>query len=195
MDNTFHTDAASPSTVASRFGAMAGVFLTAMIIYWAVAMVATAALTRDRLGQDTANLVGAGVATVLVVAGGYFYAAYVCKSISRGTLAVTPHGFTIKAMQKLRSNEYHFNNDKVERVVYGEKLNGMEKFLDRLDSLRVPRVAPDIQKDLKKGRLFILLNDGTRIDFQFVDKAFDDSQLLAFFEALDANDVPLEYGG
>ncbi|TWT75793.1 hypothetical protein CA13_73660 [Planctomycetes bacterium CA13] len=194
MSDTIDIQAAEPRTVASRFAGFLGVALAALVLYWLGAWIAFVALTRDRLGQDTANLAGAIFATILIGLCSYFYVSYVCKSVASSRLVVGNHDFTIKAMQKLSCNEHQFPNADVERVIYGQRLSGMEKFLDRLDELGVSR-GQHVIKDLKKGRLFVFHKDGSHVDFQFVDKAFDDDQLLAFFSALDANDVPVEAGG
>ncbi len=70
-------------------------------------------------------------------------------------------------MQKLRCNEYQLQNVDVQRVM----------------------------GDLIEGQLSVFHKDGSHVDFQLVDKAFDDEQLLAFFFVLDANDIPVEENG
>lgn len=197
MSQELQIDGAKSSTVASRFGAMIGVFLAAMVLYWFGAMVGTVALTKERLGQETANIVGIVVASVVVSICAYLYAAYVCKAIAKYKLCVTPHSFRINAMRLpgFSTKEFEFANDDVERVVYGQRLNGMERFLDRLDESGLLRTSQHVAKDLKQGRLFIMLRDGTRVDFQFLDKAFDNSQLLEFFSALNENGIAIGHSG
>ena len=192
-----HVTAASPTTVASRFGMLIVAFLAAMLLYWIGVVVGVAFIAKDRLGQDTANIVGIVVASIFVPFCGYLYAAHVCKSVARFSLDVDAHSFRISAMRLpgFTTKEFEFANDEVERVVYGQKLSGMERFLDRLDELGVPRTSQHIAKDLKKGRLFVVCRSEERFDFQLLDKAFDDKQLLEFFAALDQNNVAIDYDG
>ena len=120
---------------------------------------------------------------------------YICKSISSARIAIDENRLTIRAMQKLSANEYHFRFDSMERVIYGQRLNGMEKFLDKLDEIGVSRGSMTVVKEIKAGRLSILHKHAERTNFQFVDKAFDNAQLLMFFEVLDAHGVHIEAGG
>ena len=197
MQSNIRLDAAPPTIVASRFGMLVFAFLAAMVLYWIGVMVGTSYLLREKLGQETANIAGVVVASIVVPICGYLYAAYVCKAVSRFSLDVDNHGFRVTAMRLpgFTTKEFEFFNTDVERVVYGQKLSGMERFLDRLDELGVPRTSQHIAKDLKRGRLFVVCRDGERFDFQFLDKAFDDNQLLKVFSALDENDVAIDHGG
>jgi hypothetical protein len=197
MIQEIQIDGAKPNTVASRFGAMIGPFLAAIVFYWIGAWMGIIAVTKEWLGGKNANIIGIAVASVVVPISAYVYAAYVCKAISKYKLSVTTHGFRINAMRLpgFTTKEFDFENDDVERVVYGQRLNGMERFLDRLNELGFLRTSQHILKDLNKGRLCIMLRDGTRCDFQLLDKAFDSVQLMEFFSALDENDIAIDHSG
>lgn len=167
-------------------------FTVMSVMYWVLLFLAIVVLTKATLGQDDANLAGAVSATAIVGVFDLWFAVNLCRKVSSAKLSMDEASFTIRAMQNFyRASEHRFEFGEVQRVIFGQRLNGLERFMDKLDKFGVPRTSQEFSKELKAGRLFVHTEDGKRTKFLLVDKSFSEPQLLRFFQALDENNVEI----
>lgn len=193
-DSVNYITASKPTEIAKRFSSFLGVLIVAAVIYWLIIAVATFAFTEPHIGRDNAKIVGLVLATLLVVVGMTLYVRYICVSLSRARLRVDSDSFSVAAMQKFRVNEFTFSLEATRKVVFGQPLSTMEVLFDRLYQLGVPRASQVMAKELATGKLVVIDTNGVQTTFQFLDKAFSESDLLRFFEALSDKGVALEAG-
>lgn len=179
-------------SVVGKLSQIVFTFTVMSVMSWVLLFLAIVFLTKASLGQDDANLAGAVSASIIFGVFDLWFAVNLCRQVSSAKLSIDETSFTIRAMQNFyRASEHRFEFGVVHRVIYGQRLNGLERFMDKLDKFGVPQTSQAFSMELKAGRLFVQKEDGKSTKFLLIDKSFSDSQLLLFFQALDEKNVEI----
>lgn len=171
----------SRSQILRNFAGYLPITLVAGFIYCVFGTPVVIWLLEDHLRDDQVKPVAVAVTALVVVVSGVLYVWFVVSSLSRSRLALEEGIVLIRGQTSGGFVERRYPIGDLESLVFGERLNTVERVMDKLHQLGVPKGGSiGLVKDLKAGRLLVIEKAGGQEVFHFVDKVFDPDSLMDF---------------
>jgi len=105
--------------------------------------------------------------------------------LSRSFLSFSGEVLIVRGQTSRGFRERSYPVDDIKSITIGVQLNALERGLDALHQLHLPRTrAIGLVKDLRAGRLQVIDINGGHQTFHFVDKVFDQRSLRHFADEL-----------
>jgi hypothetical protein len=186
----------SKSQILHNFAGYLPITLLAGLVYFAFGTPVVVWLLEDHLPNDQVKPVSAIATALLVVVSGVLYVWFVVSSLSRSRLALEEGTLVIRGQTSIGFVERRYAIGDLESVVFGEQLNAVERVMDKLHQLGVPKSGSiGLVKDLKAGWLLVIEKTGGHEVFHFVDKVFAADALVAFAVELARHGVKIGSSG
>jgi hypothetical protein len=164
-------------------GFLTGIFIAAGLSF----------LLGQWMNEETAQSTAVAAAALLVLVGLPVYVRYVGNRFARCRLQLIGDVLVVKGETSRGQVERVFELRHVERIVFGESLNWMERALDSVDQWGLPKShAIRMTKDLKAGRLLVRDTRSGDTVFHHVNKVFEAKSLLRLARELDRRGVVVE---
>lgn len=180
------------NTILGRLAGYLPMVIVAGLMYWVFIGAAFVLIASQWFDLPAARVVGATTAGVLVVGGMVAYVRFVARRLSKCVLEIDNYTLTVRSQRAWSFAEVQIPLNRIRRVVFGQPLNRLERLLDKLDEIGVPKTSMAMNKDLKAGQLLVQTTDDTCTVFHFVDIAFDENDLAKFFVELKRRGLAVE---